>query len=83
MDARSEILNFELTLLKVQDVVFHPSPYSTINTTSNEEIEQQRKQLPPILKQETVKLFWDPVMKCHKDGDNFAGLGKELFIICI
>ena len=39
-------------------------------------MEQQRKQLPPILKQETVKLFWDPVIKCHKDGDNFAGLGK-------
>ena len=72
-------LNLELTLIKVQDVVFHPSPYSTINTTSNEEIEQQRKLLPPILKQETVKLFWDPVMKCHKDGDNFAGLGKEVF----
>ena len=69
-----------MTLLKVQDVVFHPSPYSTINTTSNEEIEQQRKQLPPILKQETVKLFWDPVMKTYKDGDHFAGLGKAVFI---
>ena len=35
----------------------------------------QKKKLPPILKQETMELLWNPVMKCHKDRDSFSGLG--------
>ena len=56
----------------MEEVIFHPSPFSTINTSLNE---NQKKQLPPVLKQETMKLFWTPVIKCHEDRDTFAGLG--------
>ena len=58
--------------LDIKEVVFHPSPFSTINTLSNEET-NQKAPLPPVLNQETMKLFWNPVMKCHKDRDTFSG----------
>ena len=35
----------------------------------------EKKKLPPILKQETMALLWNPVMKCHKDRESFSGLG--------